>query len=191
MSQQSSHLSKALEGRKVVFVVSPTEYRDEELNEPKKRLDDAGAVTSIASTLAGPCRGMLGGTATATLKTADLKGSDWDSVVIVGGMGSPDYLWNDAPLLDFLRQMNAAGKPVAGICLSGAVLANAGILEGRRATVWPDPKAIAVLQDRGAIYEKASVVQDGPIITAEGPHSAVEFAEKIADALQLAATTAR
>ena len=183
MSRTENGPAKPLSGRRVVFVVAPLEYRDEELNEPKKRLEEGGARTAIASTAIGTCKGMLGGSVQATLATKDLDAEQWDSVAVVGGMGSPDSLWEDAPLHAFLRKMNAAGKPIGAICLSGAVLAKSGILRGRRATVWPDPKAIDVMTSEGAIYEKAPIVEDGQIITGEGPHAAVEFGEKLADAL--------
>ena len=189
MSQKAE--GRPLEGKKIVFVVAPNEYRDEELDVPLKMVEEAGAVTSIASPKTGRCQGMLGGQVEAKLATSALHASEWDAAVVVGGMGSPEYLWTDKPLLDFLAKLDKAGKPIGGICLSGAVLANAGVLKGRVATVWPEPKAIDALVAGGARYEKAPVQVDGTIVTGEGPHAAEPFAEKLLEVLARAAAPVR
>jgi protease I len=173
--------SPLLAGTKVVFVVAPMEYRDEELDVPIARVSEAGAGTAISSPKPGRCRGMLGGEVEAHLSTSSLLEEDWDAVVVVGGMGSPEHLWNDEPLLGFLRAMQKGDKPIAGICLSGAVLA--GVLKGKNATCWPDEKAIERLRVGGAHYEKAPVLLDGNILTGEGPHAADEFATALVELL--------
>ena len=180
-----------LKGQKVVLVVAPNEYRDEELDIPLQYLEAAGASTSVASTRTGRCLGMLGGNVEATIATTGLRAKEWDSVVIVGGMGSPEHLWNDAPLLDFVAKLRQEGKAVAAICLSGAVLAKAGALQGVRATVWPESKAIEALKQAGAKYEKAPVVSDGLVVTGEGPLAAIPFAEALVEALVAATQPAR
>jgi protease I len=64
---------------------------------------------------------------------------------------------------------------VAAICLAGAVLARSGVLRGRRATVYPLPRAVLELKKAGATYVGEPVVVDGPVITASGPEAAAEF----------------
>jgi protease I len=66
------------------------------------------------------------------------------------------------------------------------ILAKAGILKGRKATVWTsetDKSAVKILEENGVKYEKLPVVSDGAI-TADGPVSALKFAEKIVQMLQ-------
>ena len=61
------------------------------------------------------------------------------------------------------------------------ILANAGILEGKKATVWYSEAGR--IEAKGAVYVNKSVVKDGNIITASGPQAAEEFGKTIAQTL--------
>lgn len=176
-------MSKTLAGKRVLLVIAPELFRDEELMEPKKALEAAGASTTLASTRTGTATGMLGATATPEILVEDARSEEFDGVVVVGGMGSPDHLWDHAPLHALVKERAEAGKVVGAICLSGAVLGRAGVVRGKRATCWPDPSAIAALEEGGATYEKAGVVVDGRIVTGDGPPSAAKFGEALVKAL--------
>ena len=176
-------MAQTLTGKKVLLVVAPDQFRDEELIEPRKALEEAGADVTVASTKEGTAKGMLGATVTPTLLVQDANAADWDGVVVVGGMGSPEHLWDCAPLHSLVQDRAAAGKIVGAICLSGAVLGKAGVAKGKKATCWPEPSAIAALEDGGAIYEKAGVIVDGNIVTGDGPPSAPEFGAALVRAL--------
>ena len=173
----------ALADKQVLFVVAPERFRDEEYAAPRKVLEDRGATVKVASTRGGTAVGMLGVTLQPDLLVNDAFGTDWDAVVVVGGAGSPAHLWNDRALLALLKDRSDRRKVVAGICLSAAALARAGVLGGRRATCWPSPEAIAALEQGGATHERAGVVEDGHLITADGPASAGAFGEAVARAL--------
>ncbi|MGH9554013.1 MAG: DJ-1/PfpI family protein [Terriglobales bacterium] len=174
---------KRLAGTTVLMVIAPDQFRDEELFTPEKILTENGATVRIASTKLGEAKGMLGGTAKPELTIADAKAHEYDAVVVVGGMGSPDYLWDDAKLHALIRELHKENKVIAAICLSGAVLANAGVLNGKRATVWPMPESLAALKEGKAQYVEQPVVHDGKTITANGPEAAHEFAELIVSEL--------
>ena len=77
----------------------------------------------------------------------------------------------------------AGGKLVASICSAGGILANAGILKGRKATVFP--AEIALIKSKGAVYTDTGVVVDGNLVTADGPEHAKIFGEAIVKALGL------
>jgi protease I len=178
---------KRLLGKNVLMVIAPEEFRDEELSEPKDILSRRGANVTVASTAAGQARGMLGATVTPDATIDKVQASDYHAIVVVGGMGSPQHLWNNDKLKALLKQAHESGKVVAGICLSGAVLANAGVLSGKKATVWACDESLQALKDGKAIYTKQPVVAEGNIITAEGPDAASEFGNAIATALEKAA----
>jgi protease I len=175
--------SKKLQGIKVALVIAPDAFRDEELFVPQEMLLEAGAEAIVASTKTGEARGMLGGTARAETNVKDLKNEELDAVIVVGGMGSPEHLWSNAELHTLVQDLHKAGKVVAAICLSGAALANAGILNGKKATVWECPESLEALENGKATYVKQPVVQDGKIITANGPEAAKEFAETLINEL--------
>ena len=165
-------------------IVAPDPFRDEELAEPRKVFEDQGATVSLASTRPGTASGMLGARVKPDLLVAEAKAADYDAVVVVGGMGSPEHLWDHPSLHELLRQAAADGKVLGAICLSGAVLGKAGVAQGKHVTCWSSPEAIAALKDGGALYEKARVVVDGRVVTADGPTSSREFGEAVARVLQ-------
>ena len=170
---------KALAGKKVLMVIAPKDFRDEELFEPKKIFEEAGAGVSVASVKNVSASGMLGGKATPDLLVSEANADEYDAVVVVGGMGSPEFLWSDKKLHKLLRDINDRAKVVAGICLSGAVLAKAGLLEGKQATVYKTDESLKEFEKGGAKYINKDVVTDGRIVTASGPHAAKEFGKAI------------
>ena len=175
--------SKRLQGLKVALVIAPEAFRDEELFVPKERFEQEGAETVVASTKVGEAVGMLGGKTMAQSTIRDLKSDEYAAVVVVGGMGSPEHLWGNKDLHQLLQSHVKSDKPVAAICLSGAALANAGILANKNATVWECPESLEALQKGKANYLNQAVVQDGKIITANGPEAAEEFATSIVNEL--------
>ena len=75
---------------------------------------------------------------------------------------------------------------MGAICISPALLAKAGVLEGKKATVWSRPlnkEPINILKRNGAIYEAKAVVVDGKIVTGNGPEAAEEWAEALIEVL--------
>ena len=62
---------------------------------------------------------------------------DYDMVVLPGGMPGASHLKADARIIELLKKMAAAQKFTAAICAAPMVLAEAGILDGKRATCYP------------------------------------------------------
>lgn len=168
---------------RVLFVIAPERFRDEELAVPRAALIAAGCECSVASTRTGEARGMLGARELVTLSLAQADARDFDAVVVVGGAGSPLHLWDSEPLRSLVGAAHASSKIVAAICLSPPVLARAGLLAGRRATTFPDARAIIELKRGGATYVADPVVQDGTILTGSGPEAAVAFGAALAQLL--------
>ena len=175
---------KKLSGVKVLMVIAQEQFRDEELLEPKEILEEAGAMITVASTKEGEAHGMLGTTVTADTVIDRVNSGDYHAIVVVGGMGSPEFLWNNAVLHKLLQQCQKDGKVVAGICLSGAALAKAGVLASKNATVWATEESLQALEAGQARYSQEHVVADGNIITADGPQAAGEFGQALLSALQ-------
>lgn len=170
---------KKLAGKKILMVICPENFRDEELYTPKEIFEQEGAEVKIAASRLGVARGMLGRTAQPDLLISQANAGDYDALVVVGGMGSPTSLWADGQLHALLRDAEQRGKVIGAICLSGAVLARAGLLRDRRATVYATDESLKELTQGGARYTSEDVVADGKIITASGPHASAEFARAI------------
>ena len=174
---------KRLKGKRVLAVVAPSGFRDEELEQPKQIPESEGAEVKVASTVDGTCSGMLGARVKADLTVSQAKASEFDAVIVVGGTGSPEYLWDNPELHSILKQAAGANKVIGGICLSGAVLARAGVLKGKQATVYQTPQTLEELKKAGARFVACDVVTDGNTVTAEGPAAAREFGRKLAERL--------
>ncbi|MBF0502538.1 MAG: DJ-1/PfpI family protein [Candidatus Riflebacteria bacterium] len=169
----------------VALVIAPKDFRDEELFVPLEALKKAGFTTVVASAKTSPATGMLGGTITPDKTIDHLRSGELAGILVVGGSGSPEFLWENKPLHALLRNMAATNKPVGAICLSPAVLAKAGLLKGKKATVYKDEKAIDALKKGGAEYSPEACVVDGLIVTADGPKAAEAFAEAFIKLLKL------
>jgi protease I len=165
---------------KVVMIIAHKEFRDEELTETRKVLERANQTIAVASSDLSPATGMLGMQAPVDLLVKDVKAADYDAVVFVGGSGAQEY-WDDPTAQQLARDAVAQGKVLGAICFAPVTLANAGVLEGKQATVW---RAEADrLKARGADYTGAKVQVDGDVITANGPEAAQEFGQALVKAL--------
>jgi protease I len=161
---------------KVLLVVAPEGFRDEELFFTREELEDAGHETVIASTRRGTCHGSQGGFAQATVALADVSAADYDAVAFVGGSGAR-ALFPDEMALRLASEAAHRDSVVAAICIAPVILANAGLLRGRRVTAFPSE--VATLQAAGAHCTMSAVAVDGAIVTADGPKVAREFGQAI------------
>jgi len=163
----------------ILMVIAPKGFRDEELFEPKRIFEEKGAKVKIASTKEEVAQGMLGGRVKPDLKISEVSIGEYDAIVIVGGIGSKEYLWEDKELRSLVKEAFDEDKIVSAICLSPVVLARAKVLKDKKATVFPALEAINELKKNGAIYIDDEVVVSDNIVTARGPEAAKEFALKI------------
>lgn len=166
--------------KKAVLIIASANFRDEELFETKRILDEAGLETVVASSRTGPVKGMLGSVAEATVLLNELRVDDYDAIVFVGGPGATEY-FNNPAALSIAGEAAYKRKVLGAICIAPSVLANAGVLKGRRATCFPSERDR--LQKAGARYTGTAVERDGLIITGNGPRAARLFGRAIADAV--------
>ncbi len=170
-----------LSGKNIVMVVAPDNFRDEELLEPKGVFEDYGANVVVASKGVSTAKGMLGAIVDIDVDLADVSVDECDAVVFVGGSGASVYF--DNPLaISLAKSAYDKGKVVGAICIAPSILANAGILRGKKATAWSSEAGN--LRDKGAEYTGDAIAQDGKIATANGPGAAQEFGVKVAEAMQ-------
>jgi len=171
--------------KRILFVVSFSNFRDEEYFIPKDFLKSAGVSTKVTSNQTGKAKGVDGGEVLIDFEISQVKIDDFDVLVFIGGPGCLDDLDNKKSY-NLIQNFFLKEKIICAICISPVILANAGILKGKRATVWSNSmnkKAINLIKEKGAIFKDDLVVVDGKIITANGPLAALEFAQKIKETL--------
>lgn len=167
--------------KRVAFIIAFKNFRDEEYFVPKEILEKANIETKTISTKVGIATGAGGGEVQIDLKLDDLKISDFDAIIFIGGPGALKHLDNKKSY-EIIKATSENNKILAAICISPVILAKAGVLKNKKATVWSsvlDKSPINILKNYEAIYQDKTVVVDEKIITANGPLAAKEFGETI------------
>ncbi len=168
----------------VLMIIAPEDFRDEEYKIPYDYFRNNGFHIETASTRKGACRGKLGMIATASRELSEINTGDYDAIVFIGGPGTPT-LRKNPDSVRIAKEAFDQRKIVAAICWAPTILAKAGILKNRRATVWQGNDSefgmmtSEYIERQGAYYTGDSTTKDERIITADGPNSAGEFAETI------------
>ena len=159
------------------MLIAPKHFRDEEYLKPKEILKRAGIDVVTASKTKGVCTGMMGAQVVSDITINEINVDDYNALILIGGGGASLY-FHDELVHQKVNDFNDAGKLIAAICLAPVILANAGIMKGRRMTGWtPDSKVAA--KKTGAVFTEESISLDGNVITAIGPSAAKEFGEMI------------
>ena len=111
-------------------------------------------------------------------KIAEIRAEDYDGVVLPGGGKAVDVLYRTNSLNDIIKKLDDKGKLIAAICAAPSILAKIGILEDRKATIYPgmERELPRPRDDR--------VIVDKNIVTSQGPGTAIDFALKIVEVLK-------
>jgi len=166
----------ALQNQKILMIIASQNFRDEELLKPKEIFEKHGFKVVIASSSLSVSSGMLGAKVKPDILINNLDLKEYKAVVFVGGVGAKEY-FNNPVALKIARDAMKQNKIVAAICIAPRILSEAGILKGKKATVWKSEAE--ALKSKGAIYTGADVEIDGNIVTASGPHAAENFGNTI------------
>ena len=167
--------------RTVLLIIAPQGFQDHELAGTRKGLKKAGFRIILGSTLIGSCIGKFGSTEQATVALKDCRVEDYDRIGFIGGPGA-EALADDEDAKALAKATVVAGKPLGAICIAPLILTKAGLLKGKRATVWDSGgEQISILKQHGAIYTGEDVTQDGLIVTANGEKAAEKFGEVFAE----------
>ncbi|MBE0429517.1 MAG: type 1 glutamine amidotransferase [Thermoleophilia bacterium] len=159
-------------------------FEDHELIEPVNALRGAGAKVVLIGMSEADKRGVRGklGTVVSADTTIDLVDQeDFDLLLIPGGKG-PALLRQDERILDFVREFDREGKPIAAICHGPQVLVSAGVLKGRTATSYHS--VVPELKEAGANFVSEPVAADRNIITSRKVEDIPDFTEAIFEALK-------
>jgi len=167
-----------LKGKKIVAVVEDL-YNDLEHWYPVYRMREEGAEVIIAGPEANKTyNGQSGIPAQTDVAFSDIDAKGYDGILIPGGW-APDRLRRYPELLEFVRKMNDAKKPIGQICHAGWVLVSANILKGKKVTSTPAIKDD--MRNAGADWVNEECVVDGNIVSSRRPDDMPVYAKAFAD----------
>jgi protease I len=165
-----------LKGKKIAILATDG-FEQSELMEPRRALDEAGAKTEVIAPKSGKIRGWhmkdWGESVNVDKTVENANPSEYDGLVLPGGVMNPDHLRMDPKAVNFVRQFISTGKTVAAICHGPWTLIEAGALTGRKITSWPSLKTD--LKNAGANWVDQEVVTDGQFITSRKPDDIPAF----------------
>lgn len=150
---------------KIIFVIAPEDFRDEELFMTQEEVAKCGHEMCIASHKTGTCMGVHGGIAQSDLLVEDVDTTSFDGVVFVGGTGSRVF-FDASACLDVGTGDEWARQNGCGNLHRAGHLSERGFAEEENATVFESE--IAAIEAKGAVYSESGVTVDGNIITANG-----------------------
>ena len=171
---------KKLEGKSVAIIAADM-VEQIELVEPRKALEDAGAKTQLISLRPGEIQGFNHFDKADKLKVDrtidEVDASEYDALMIPGGVGNPDQLRGDENVIAFVQEFFEAGKPVAAICHGPWVLVEAGVVRGRQLTSWPTLQTD--IRNAGGNWVDQEVVVDEGLVTSRKPDDIPAFNDKM------------
>lgn len=169
----------SLAGKKVA-ILAADEYEDLELWVPLMRLREEGAEVLVVGPKQGSYSSKHGYAVEADATASEVDPETLDALVIPGGY-APDHMRRHRAMVDLVRKVGEARKPVAAICHGGWMLASAGLVEGRKVTGF---FSIADdLRHAGARYVDEEVVRDENLITSRSPDDLPAFCRTLVEAL--------
>jgi protease I len=162
-----------IEGKRVAALVGDG-FEESELLEPRKALEEAGAIVTIVGVdekSLTRIRGKKGLDEGQSVKAeelvADVTADDFDAILIPGGM-SPDRLRTNKEVQRFVREFDTAKKPMFVICHGPQILISAQLVRGRTLTGFA---SIADdIRNAGGLFRDQPVVSDGNWVTSRNPN---------------------
>ncbi len=162
---------------KKIAVLAADGYEQSELEQPVEALKKEGATVEIVSLKSGEIKAMKDHEWSNSVKVdktvADAKVSDYDGLVLPGGVLNPDAVRADKDAVKFVKDFFTENKPVGAICHGPQTLIDAEVVNGKKMTSY---KAISKdLQNAGAQWEDSEVVTDGNLTTSRKPDDLPAF----------------
>ena len=173
-------MADELKGKKIAFLAAEM-FEQVELTEPWQALEGAGAKLELVSLAEGEVQGFdhydKAGTFKVDKTVEEASASDYDGLVLPGGVGNPDNLRQDENAVKFVRDFFEQGKPVGAICHAPWTLIEAGVVRDRTLTSFPSLQTD--LRNAGANWVDEEVHVDQGLVTSRKPDDIPAFNKKL------------
>jgi len=174
-----------LSGKKVA-ILTENGFEEVELTEPKRALEEAGAIVHIVSPQKEKVKAWKEKDWSIELPVdvniSQAKEEDYDALVIPGGVLNPDQMRMNKDCVAFAKAFFDAGKPVGSICHGPQLLIETGIVKGRQMTSYPSLKTDLV--NAGANWQDKEVVVDKGLVTSRSPKDLPAFNKKLVEEIR-------
>jgi len=171
-----------LNGKKVAFLFADG-VEQVELEEPLKAVKGEGADVDLISLEDGEVQAFNhldhGDKIKVDKAVSDADASEYDALVVPGGVANPDFLRADDDAMKFVRGFFEAGKPAGVICHGPWVLVEAGVVDGMKVTSWPSLETD--IKNAGGNWVDEEVVVDKGLVTSRKPDDLPAFCSKIVE----------
>ncbi len=165
--------------KKVLLVLAPKDFRDEEYFDTKEILEKK-FVIHTANLYGKTSKSVLGKHVDVNLSLDKVDVNDYTALIFVGGPGCSVY-FNEKKILDIAKEFYFKGKFVCAICLAAGIISNAGLVRGKKITGSYGAKELVEANE--GKFTGSNVEISGRIITASGPEESKKFGEAIVSAL--------
>ena len=173
-------MANELKGKKIAFLVADM-FEEVELTGPWKALQDSGAELTLVSLEDGEVQGFnhydKAGSFKVDKTVEEVMASDFDALVLPGGVGNPDSLRQNENAVRFVRDFFEQGKPVGAICHAPWTLVEAGVVRGRTLTSFPSLQTD--IRNAGGNWVDEEVVTENGLVTSRKPDDIPAFNRKL------------
>jgi protease I len=174
-----------LQGKRIAFLMANEGVEQVELTEPLEALRGCGAEVELLAPETGEIQAFnhldKGERFPVDRAVGEADASEYDGMVLPGGVANPDQLRTDEDALEFIRAIFAAGKPVGAICHAPWTLIDAGVAAGRTLTSWPSLETD--LRNAGAEWVDEEVHVDHGLVSSRKPDDLEAFTSKLLEQL--------
>lgn len=171
---------------KKVAILATDGFEKSELFEPLEALKKEGATVHIISDKSGPIKSWdksdWGKSINVDKQISDAYPSEYNALVLPGGVINPDKLRINQEALQFIQAFFSSGKPVAAICHAPWLLISAGVISGRKVTSYKSIKDDVI--NAGGKWEDSAVVVDQGLVTSRNPDDLPAFCNKVIEEIQ-------
>jgi len=168
-------MANELAHRRIAFLVANEGVEQVELTAPWDAVTEHGGIAELIAPKSGRVHAMNhldhGDTFVVDHHLGEVSASDYDGVVLPGGVANPDRLRLEPAAITFLQELFAAGVPAAAICHAPWTLVEAGLVAGRTLTSWPSLQTDIRNAAGTWVDEEVHVDEDGPnvLVTSRKP----------------------
>src|SRR3954452_15285905 len=179
---EGSCMAGELEGKRIAFLCTDG-VEQVELTQPLDAVRQAGGRPQLISLEQGPFTAFnhldKGDQFDAELAVADADASEYEALVLPGGVANPDFLRADEDAVAFVRAFFDQAKPVAAICHGPWTLVEADVVRGRTLPSWPSLQTD--IRNAGGRWVDEEVVVDQGLVTSRKPDDLPAFNAKLVE----------